>query len=423
MDIWMNVFNTTTQSLTGLLSQSLPDENTKLYLKGKFNELIGSVKLFSALDQGMGFIDNNFIDSGLLRGLFRYGNDPEVRILRDETRKTLFDSAEKIIYVHDNRIEGKSPESLIKERFNLTRKAKMIPSASFGDEKRWEEITSYDDAISKIPEVKHMFRFLIELLERIPKENIVKSPQNAKSFGNMLEFIYKDESAFLNQEVSYKINRYLDEQSDPAKRDRSDFYKYAEKNFTHEEQAILHNLFTDRIYNQIVPWESRSMYRFEDWGGFTALDQGKISLIYNLDKLGDETETAMETLFRKGKMFNFLARQNPTTIKSIRAKVRQWELTDPDDRPENFGKEILWDLYNSNDGDSLNKAYTNSGLNLIENIAQTFDKSKMLGVVVPKLHKINEIVKPIKFFYLTKRNEEFKATIELINNALSGRKK
>ncbi|MCL5612000.1 MAG: hypothetical protein M1485_05530 [Chloroflexi bacterium] len=93
MDIWLSAHNTTTQGLKDFLSQSAPDDRQKQFLVEKFNQLIGSVKLFMSLDQSVGFTDNHIVDSGLIRGLFRYSNDTTIRRLRDELKDTLFKAA------------------------------------------------------------------------------------------------------------------------------------------------------------------------------------------------------------------------------------------------------------------------------------------------------------------------------------------
>ena len=110
MDIWLSAFNTTTQGLNQFISRSTPDDLQKRYLTGKFYQLIGSVKLFVSLDQSIGFTDNHIIDSGLIRGLFRYSNNSAIRRLKDELKDTLFNAADKIIYVYDNRVSKDDPE-------------------------------------------------------------------------------------------------------------------------------------------------------------------------------------------------------------------------------------------------------------------------------------------------------------------------
>ncbi len=423
MDIWLSAYNTTTQGLNQFISQSTPDDRQKQFLTEKFNQLIGSVKLFMSLDQSIGFTDNHIVDSGLIRALFRYSNDTAIRRLKNELKDTLFNAADKIIYVYDNRVSKDDPESLIKGRFELTTK-NFIHSAAFGNEANWNGVETYNDLVNNIPEYKHIFGFLIELLERIPKENIIANPQKPDTYGLMIEDNFDIEKNYFQDSPRLAIRTYLKEFADPAKRTRSNLYKHLETNLDSGSADAVKILFADQLYNRIaIEALKPKNYAFEEWNIFYGTREifDKVYKPKKDEEPRDKLSISIERLYQKGKMFNFLASQNIQTISKIQSKVRS-SLMDDTKAKENkrkFAKNIMWDLYNSERGDELNKAYTHASLDAISIVSDNLSLIKNFGFVVPSLKWLSEHGSTFKFFCLTTFNSDYRNLIDVFEHALS----
>jgi len=431
MDIWMSAFNTTTQALTSLVSQKIPDENQKNYFKEKFNKLIGSIKLFVALDQSMGFTDNNLLDSGLIRGLYRYSNDPDIRRMKDEFQETLSYAADRIIYFYDNRVSNDKPVSLVKDRVNITTKVKegekkrFIHSAAFANENNWEGIENYDALITAFPEYKSIFHFFIQLLEKMPLENKIANPQKKYSFGRMLTSTYDSEKEYLHERIKYKIYDYLNSKNKHEDMDRSDFYRFMGDGLDPESNLALHRLFTDRIYNQIVPWEE-SRFLFAEWDGIQSSPED-VSRIYKETPKSDantkkQNFISVEQLYSKGKMFNFIASQNLEIVKSIHSTVRSNLLNE---NPKNAGKiahDALWRMYQSNQGEQINSPFVEAGIDTISEIADSVMPIKGFRFVTPILKKAYEARQRLVFEFMVLSpliGKDYKEMIKLFEQILT----
>ncbi len=421
MDIWLSAYNTTSQGLNHFISQNSPDDIQKKYLIEKFNQLIGSVKLFMSLDQSIGFTDNHIIDSGLLRGLFRYNNDSTIRRLKHELKDTLFNAANNIIYVYDNRVSKDDPESLIKGRFELTTKG-FLHSAAFGNEANWNGIETYSDLTNKIPEYKAIFDFLIELLERMPKENIVPNPQKRDTYGLMVDYHYDLEKSDFQEEPGFTIYSYLKEVKKPSERTRTNFYNYLENHLDSVTSDAVKVLFADQLYNRIAIQALKNKYSFEEWNNFGGT-QEMFNKVYKpklQEQPKDKLQISIQRLYQKGKMFNFLASQNPETISRIRNKVRSSFIADETEGSKrNLAKDIMWELYNSAHGDDVNKAYTDASLDAISIVSDNLSPIKSFSFVVPVLKWLNDQGKTFKFFCLTTFNSQYKDLIDVFEHALS----
>ena len=419
MNVWMSIFNTTTQNLENHNRKNSVPANTKIYLKQKFNQLIGSVKLFIALDSSIAFTDNHLIDSGLIRGLFEYGEDSEIRRMRDELKDTFFIAAERnLLLFKDNRIKKEGPEAIVRERFDLSRKYNMIHSAAFGNEGNWEHIDNYDEITKELPGVKNAFQFLIELFDRIPKTNIIDNPQKEDSFGRSFEHLYEIEKGNFPRNISYLIEGFLKKYSVDLMRTRTKFYDYLkENNLGQTDQELLNRLFTDKIYNNIVPLEAQS-YNFADWGNYYIFPKDDISRVINVDNTINKSFPKIDALFKKGEMFNFLASRKLSDINLIQDDIRSWMLSDSSKKVRRKAKSVLWDLYQTEDGKIHNKDLTKSGLTIIQNLVESYSEATM-GLVIPILKSAVNAFDWVQFLYLTKIDPEYKSTITIIDKVLS----
>ncbi len=422
-NIWMSLWNTTTQGLNQLISQSAPDEIQKRYLKSKFNKLVGSLKIFLSLDQTIGFIDNNLIDSGLIRGLYKYKGDPEIRLLKDELKDTLLNAADNIFYFYDGRIEKDDPESLIKERFEKTvGKYKFIHSAAFGNESNWQGIDSYHEFIKAIPEYKDIFGFLIDLLEKMPKENIIRNPQKQDTYGLMLDYYYGREKNNFQDQIGFYISNYLLDYKKPEDRTRSNLYDYADKSFHPETANAVKRLFADKLYNQIVPWVTQSEYQFKPWDDFWGTKElyDKVYKAKTEDESSDNLRISIERLFQNGKAFNFIASQKPDTISDIRKSVRSYFVSDTKNQG-NLARNLIRKMYVSKRGDELNKSYTDIGLDTVSLVSTGLSQTMYISLVVPILKKVNDYRPEIEFMFLTLpwQDTEYNELIDIFEKALS----
>ncbi len=421
MDVWMSIYNTTSQKLKEFNSDRNISLQHKSFLFGKYKELVGSVKLFLSLDQSMAFSDNHIIDSGLLRGLFRHSNDSKVRRLRDELKDTFFNAADngKLFYVYDSRISGGTKEAVVKDRFNLTVNdgGRFLHSAAYGDENNWSSISSYDEIKKTLPEYNEIFSFLIDLLERIPKRNMVESKQKRTSFGEMLQERFETLDKPLMQDNVVKIIGDFLLENPIDKRNRSAFYDFTKEKFLRKEDGILHRVFTDKIYNSVDRKELQTDFSFEDWDRYDKFSKDELGLIYKAGKLPTSTGRDVEALFNKGKMFNFLASADLDTINEVRQSVKSFLLMGRSNDKQ-VGKKVLWQIYTAHRGKQLEtnlQMDLGTGLEIVKFLAEL----NKIALQIPLIDVIIDNAQRLFFMSLTSNFGENKAIISTINKALS----
>ena len=315
-----------------------------------------------------------------------------------------------------------TPKSLIRERLELTTKSRFLHSAAFGNEANWSGIETFNDLIDKIPEYKYIFSFLIELLEKLPKENIVPNPQKPDTYGLMLDYHYDLEKSDFQDEPGFTIYSYLKEITEPTKRTRTNFYNYLESHLDSNIADAVKILFADQLYNRIAIQALKNKYSFEEWNNFGGTQEtfNKVYKPKRKEQPQDKLQISIQRLYEKGKMFNFLAYQNLETILRIRGKVRSSLLMDETkENKRKVARNIMWDLYNSGHGDDVNKAYTNASLDAVSIVSENLSPIKSFSFVVPVLKWLNEHGKTFKFFCLTTFNSEYRDLIDLFEQALS----
>ncbi len=426
MDIWMSIFNTTTQGLRDFPSRSNPDSLQKDYLKEKFNKLIGSIKLFKALDQSFGFTDNHLIDSGLIRALFRYSNDSEIRRMKDELKDIFFASADKIIYVFDNRVTNDAPATLVRDRFNKTvgeAHRSFIHSAAFSNENEWKHIDKYEDLIKSYPEYKHVFTFLIELLEQIPSENKIDNPIKEDSFHHRLEDMYQSKKGEFQDNVRFRIGEYFQEfKNKKTESHRSSFYDFMKPHLQEDAAIVLHRFFTDHTYNLLAPWELGGRYSFEEWDAFSILPEG-IPKVYKTppsvdDNLLDKLYISIEQLSQKGENFLSLASQNIEIIEQIQADVRK-ELLKDKPNTKKLAFNTLLKLYSAENPEEASDQIVDLVLESVPPIVSVMAKLKGWGLITPFLKEAHQKKRLVEFMYLSAFNTEYKNVTGLFDEILS----
>jgi hypothetical protein len=109
------------------------------------------------------------------------------------------------------------------------------------------------------------------------------------------------------------------------------------------------------------------------------------------------------------------------TIEKIQSRVKSnfMDETKAKENKRKFAKSIMWDLYNSQRGDELNKEYTNASLDAVSIVSDNLSPIKSFSFVVPSLKWLNEHGDAFKFFCLTTFNSEYRDLIDVFEHALS----